>query len=188
MWDRTAVLERYCLSFSVTWGTALVWEHTLVHLLRSWNEHINRNMIKGEILGEMRLLVQRNEGSVLLYSQAAEQIPLSMLWHNGCLILLLMTQWCLALEGGCVYVFTCVRPTCVRTCMHLLVCIHDTGRQLVSECIKRGLLGSPARSLPAIMRMFSVFSSISAPGSLRRESLADARHVADVCYWRDIWK
>lgn len=125
---------------------------------------------------------------------------LSKHWHNGCVIVLSMTQGWLALK----------QRACVRVHMHVLMCrpfafVNMRAHMRVSACactcvypqhraaVKwvnalKGLLGSPARSLPAIMRMFSVFSSISAPGSLRRESLADARHVADVCYWSDIWK
>lgn len=125
---------------------------------------------------------------------AGEQIPLSKHWHNGSVIPLSMTLGWLALKQYA-YVFTCA---CI--CM-AFVGVHVHMRVSACTCMYsrhwaavkwvnalKGLLGSPARSVPAIMRMFSVFSSISTPGSLRWESLADARHVADVCYWSDIWK
>ena len=98
-------------------------------------------------------------------------------------------------EAVCVCVCVCVSRLPLLTCAHMRVsacartCVYPHHRAAVKWVnALKGLLGSPARSLPAIMRMFSVFSSISARGSLRRESLADARHVADVCCWSDIWK
>ena len=126
--------------------------------------------------------------------RAGEPIPLSKHWHNGCVIQLSMTLGWLTLKQY-VYVFLCVCICMAFVGVHVHMCVsacacmcsrHRAAVKWVNAL--KGLLGSPARSVPAIMRMFSVFSSISSPGSLRWESLADARHVADVCYWSDIWK
>lgn len=74
--------------------------------------------------------------------------------------------------GVCVHtrVYLCGPTAFVDVCVHMRVsacactCVCSQHRAAVKWVnALKGLLGSPARSLPAIMRMFSVFSSISTP-------------------------